>query len=147
MKGRLHSLALVVTLVAPACQDGTGPGQRVVGVIGYEYLATEYGIPTPDPVQLPDSVRAGVPFDVVVTTADGGGCLEAAGADAVVEKLLANVIPYDRRLDGCIDALVWHPRPVTLEFASPGDAVLVVQGKGGKTGWTVVDKKITVLAR
>lgn len=39
----------------------------------------------------------------------------------------------------------WLPRVVTVQFDRPGTALVVVQGRGASV-WTVVEKRITVLA-
>jgi hypothetical protein len=138
---------LLAILASVACHDATGPSERVVGIIGYDKLYEDLGFTTPDPVEAPDTVRVGVPFDIVVTTLDFGMWLEEAGAEVQVSQLLAGIVPYDwdpsTRLDG--GRVRWLPRVVTVQFDRPGTALVVVQGRGASV-WTVVEKRITVLA-
>lgn len=143
---------LLAILASVACHDATGPSERVVGIIGYEEFFPD-DFPTPDPVEAPDTVRVGVPFDIVVTTLDFGMWLEEAGAEVQVSQLLAGIVPYDwepsARLDG--GRVRWLPRVVTVQFDRPGTALVVVQGQATSfwtvvEPWTVVERRITVLA-
>ncbi len=139
---------LLAILASVACDDATGPSERVVGIIGYEEFYPD-DFPTPDPVEAPDTVRVGVPFDIVVTTLGPVSCWEEAGAEVQVSQLLAGIVPYDWKPPPlrCVNDIrvQWFPRVVTLQFDRPGTALVVVQGRGASV-WTVVEKRITVLA-
>ena len=145
---------LLAILASVACHDATGPSERVVGIIGYDKLYEDPGFTTPDPVEAPDTVRVGVPFDIVVTTLGFASCWEEAGAEVQVSQLLAGIVPYDWKPSptrGCIDVTRWFPRVVTVQFDRPGAALVVVQGRATSAWtvvepWTVVERRITVLA-
>ncbi len=126
-----------------------------MGIIGYDRLYEDDSFPTPDPVEAPDTVRVGVPFDIVVTTLGLVSCWEEAGAEVQVSQLLAGIVPYDWKPAPlrCVDDLrtQWFPRVVTVQFDRPGAALVVVQGQAASfwtvvEEWTVVERRITVLA-
>ncbi len=146
---------LLAILASVACHDATGPRERVVSIIGYDKLYPDDSSPTPDPVEAPDTVRVGVPFDIVVTTLAFASCWEEAGEEVLVSQLLVSIVPYDwkpsptRCLDG--GRVRWLPRVVTVQFDRPGTALVVVQGQATSfwtvvEPWTVVERRITVLA-
>ncbi len=144
---------LLAILASVACDDATGPSERVVGIIGYDRLYEDDSFPTPDPVEAPDTVRVGVPFDIVVTTIGLVSCWEEAGAEVQVSQLLAGIVPYDWKPSPttCGERVQWFPRVVTVQFDRPGTALVVVQGQATSfwtvvEPWTVVERRITVLA-
>src|SRR5690348_4723204 len=70
-----------------ACRSPAAQGpQRVIGVID-----AGAGL---SPLTLPDTVHAGMPFAITVTTF-GGACDQADGADVQTSDLSADVTPYD----------------------------------------------------
>ena len=121
---------LLAILASVACDDATGPSERVVGIIGYDKLYDGPGFPTPDPVEAPDTVRVGVPFDIVVTTLVFASCWEEAGEEVLVSQLLVSIVPYDWKPSPttCLDGgrVQWLPHVVTVQFDRPGTALVVV---------------------
>ncbi|HEX8275090.1 MAG TPA: hypothetical protein VF615_20825 [Longimicrobiaceae bacterium] len=87
---------------------------------------------TDPPVALaaPDTVRAGVDFQVTATTL-GGGCERAGETEAQVGGGVAVVTPYDYTELGvdCPDILRHLHHAATLRFPAPGKAVVRVQGR------------------
>jgi hypothetical protein len=111
------------------------------------------GAPRPG-VSAPDTVRAGAPFSVVVTTVGPTVCWVASGAQVEMQPGVATITPFDYTPEddwtSCGDALLELSRSVTVTFPQPGDAVLRVQGRrvvGGNfqaEERVVLEKKIRV---
>ena len=86
------------------------------------------------PLVAPDTVTAGVPFDVTVTTIGLDTCWREAGATIVSELRRITITPYDRidrTQSGCGDAIISIPRTVRVVFGQRGDATLRVEGRRG----------------
>ena len=114
-----------------ACGSTTEPQPREqLGVISF------YGDPVV--IDVPDTVAAGVPFEVSVRTY-GGGCISKARTDVRMEGDTVHVRPFDRHSghDVCTDILHMfdHRAQVTLDAAGafefvfhgraePGDAAV-----------------------
>jgi hypothetical protein len=148
---RNSSLIVVaaISLAAAACDIATGPrdDRSRVGIIEWQAasastLAANATFNARDPYDAPilvapDTVQAGVPFDVTVTTIGASGCWKADGARVSATAVLAVITPYDlaptRHANGdpmfCTGALVSLSRPVQLTFAEPGDATIRVEGR------------------
>jgi hypothetical protein len=135
-------LLLVVPLVAGACLSSTGPDWVVVpGFIGVASL----GVPL-EVVSAPDTVNAGEPFNVVVTTYGSSSCTRAAGANSSASGLSASIVPLDSVLRGdvvCTADLHPFPRNVSLTFATAGQGLIAVTGRG-RTADTTVTRSILV---
>lgn len=143
---RYSSSAIVLLAMIPACDIVTGPDaeDRVVGIIEWQSDATHVRVAAADPrtvVAAPDTVTAGVPFTVTITTIGLSGCWSQDGATRSVSGLTANVTPYDRvieEIDGlpisCTAALVDLPRDISLSFAQTGTATLRVSGRRIRNG-------------
>ncbi|MEJ2678090.1 MAG: hypothetical protein P8174_03325 [Gemmatimonadota bacterium] len=123
---RLAAAVLAGTILA-GCGRVTGPGsdvleQRRVGVIDLY----SQGIA----VTVPDTVQAGVPFVVSVTTY-GDGCDRQDGTDVQATKLLASVTPYDLHANSavCTDVLKLFQHQANVVFPEPGSAAIVVYGR------------------
>ncbi|HEV2736033.1 MAG TPA: hypothetical protein VGV85_14395 [Longimicrobiaceae bacterium] len=117
--------ALAVVLAAcTALPSGQEPEERRVGIIRL------YQTDPPGVLVVPDTVRAGVDFQVAATTL-GGGCERAGETEVAVSGGLATLTPYDytRRAEACADILRHLPHTATLRFASPGQAVVLLQGR------------------
>jgi hypothetical protein len=117
--------ALAVVLAAcTGLPGGQEPDERRVGIIRL------YQTDPPDVLVVPDTVRAGVDFQVAATTL-GGGCERAGETEVDVRGGLATVTPYDytARAAACTDILRFLPHTATLRFASPGEAVVRLQGR------------------
>src|SRR5467141_1683469 len=85
---RLASVLPALLAVLAACTSVSDEGEyRVVGLI--DEAGTSF-----DALVVPDTVRAGIPFTVTVSTF-GSSCLRPDGSDAQVFGLIANVTPYD----------------------------------------------------
>ncbi|HEU0076169.1 MAG TPA: hypothetical protein VFQ76_00890 [Longimicrobiaceae bacterium] len=131
-------------LLAAACSGASDPdSRRVVGVI-----ALDAGAPDPPgALAAPDTVAAGAPFTVTVTTRGSSSCTRADGAELELRGLLAEIVPYDRdgtRLRACTDDLHAFPRDVTVRFAAPGRAVVRVRGRDLRGGPAVVEAGVVV---
>lgn len=117
--------ALAVVLAAcTASPIGQEPEERNVGIIRL------YQTDPPSALVVPDTVRAGVDFPVAATTL-GGGCERAGETEVSVSGGLATVTPYDYtvRTASCTDILRFLPHTATLRFATPGRAVVRLQGR------------------
>lgn len=143
-------LVLAATLLLPACSL-LEPEQweRVVGVI-------EIGGEHPPPVQLPESVEAGVPFNARVVTYGSGNCTKPNGAEVELIGSRAEIVPYDLEYRGpwkrgsyyvaCTDDLAPYPREVSLQFDDPGDAEIRVLGRP-LIGDGLVEYRFPILVR
>jgi hypothetical protein len=123
---RLHAAGALAVAVA-ACTGLPGaqePDERNVGIIRL------YQTDPPAALVVPDTVRAGVDFQVAATTLVGG-CERAGETEVEVRDRLATVTPYDytARTASCTDILRFLPHAATLRFASPGEAVVRLQGR------------------
>jgi hypothetical protein len=135
--------ALAPLLLLAACSGVIAPdpaSRRVVGVI-------DVGGGTPRALAAPDTVAAGAPFTVTVTTFGSSSCTRADGAELEVRGLVAEIVPYDRELTGdvaCTDDLRPFPRDVTVSFAAPGQATVRVLGRGLGGGASVLEARVVV---
>lgn len=137
--------AVVAALLGSACELITGTqGKRVVGVLEWgPYTVRTSSVPAsatlartdPDLPRLlaPDTVQAGVPFTVTITTIGLRVCWKEAGAEVELRQNLAIVTPYDftpETKDGyCADTTVLLRRDVELRFDTEGEAVIRVAGR------------------
>lgn len=121
----------LISILSVSCGSVFGPeGTDIIGVILYE----ENGPPAD--IQVPDTVDAGEPFTMTVTTYDHAlpdACIvEGDRTDVTSEGMQAVVTPYDRSVpvgDGCPLEL-WHNAHTTeLRFDSPGRATVLIRGK------------------
>lgn len=137
-EGGVHAVGILAWVARP------GPGPTQSG---------SAGAPRPG-VSAPDTVRAGAPFSVVVTTVGPTVCWMASGAQLEIQPGLAVITPYDYTPEddwtSCGDSLLELSRSVTVTFAQAGDAVLRVHGRrvvGGNfqaEERVVLEKKIHV---
>ena len=138
----LHLTSLLPALVAglAACSSLFDEGEhRVVGLI--DEAGTSF-----DALVVPDTVRAGIPFTVTVSTF-GSSCLRPDGADAQVLGLIANVTPYDVAPPSgsvCTADFRAFPRAVTLTFGAPGDALVRLHGRGFRTSMLTLEEAVFV---
>jgi hypothetical protein len=119
-----HALALLTGLLAAACSS-TGPGGGRI-VRGPALLAF-YGAATE--VQVPTTVRVGVPFTVTATSF-GGGCIARGETAVTVVGLTAEVRPYrDETVEvACSSELRLDQNAVVIQFDSPGEARIRIIG-------------------
>ncbi|MEW5931336.1 MAG: hypothetical protein AB1941_28045 [Gemmatimonadota bacterium] len=135
-------LAVPALLALAACGGGlSDPGsRRVPGVI-------DTGGGGDRALAVPDTVAAGAPFTVAVTTFGSSSCTRPDGAELEVRGLVAEVVPYDREAAGarvCTDDLAPFPRDVTVRFASPGRATVRVRGRDLRGRPAVVEAGVVV---
>ena len=140
---RLIALMSALTAGLTACNAlfGDGDGERrEIGVI-------DAGTST-DALVMPDTVQAGVPFAITVTTF--GSCLRPDGVDIHVAGATADITPYDITLGSgvvCPAILVDFPRSVTLSFDTPGTATVRLHGRSFSPGaGTVTVEEAAVVA-
>jgi hypothetical protein len=117
--------ALAVALAAcTASPSEEVPEDRRIGILRL------YQTDPPAALVVPDTVRAGVDFQVSATTL-GGGCERAGETEVDVQTGVATVIPYDYTQRGvdCPDILRFLPHAAVLRFAAPGEAVVRLRGR------------------
>lgn len=155
---KTSSLILIPALLAgAACNGGENflpdPSQvRHVGIVEWSASNAQYfADPAMGVITAPDTVTAGQPFQVTITTVGASGCWRAAGAEKAVQGSLATITPFDRVEDGfCTGALVSLPRAVELRFDVPGEATIraygrrVLDGKLHAATERTVEKRIIV---
>jgi hypothetical protein len=118
---RRHLPGLAILLLA-ACSEITHAGERRPGVIESRYL-------TVPALVAPDSVTAGAPFDITVTTLGSSGCWQPDASEVVATGNELRVTPFDRVLHVyCTQALVAVPRTVQVRLDHPGTAWVRLQG-------------------
>jgi hypothetical protein len=110
---------------------GEHPEVPVLSVPGGEFVfpGGEYDWDLPA-LEAPDTVRAGVPFDIVVRTFKYGP-YGTGRADLRLTGGTAEVAPWDIHRKNPRE-LEWHaraPRLVRISFAQPGEGLIVVAGE------------------
>ena len=111
-------------------------------VIGFVNGGTSIGLV----VEAPDTVTAGVAFDVTVNTFGSSSCVRAERLDVEVLGRVARLTPYDRIAPPnsvCTPDLSAHPHTAPVTFPSPGAATLEVLGRTA-AGDTVVRRAVVV---
>jgi hypothetical protein len=83
----------------------------------------------PTDITVPDSVDAGVPFEVGIRSY-GFGCRTLGETPTVVQALIAQVAPYDleRVNDACPAVIQTFDHRATLTLSTPGAAQVVILG-------------------
>ncbi|MFL5543543.1 MAG: hypothetical protein ACJ792_02475 [Gemmatimonadaceae bacterium] len=135
---RSFSAALTLPLVM-ACHSSTGPGRaRVIGNIDASGTSLQV-------IDAPATVAVNQAVAIRVSTF-GNSCVSAAGAEVVVDGLIAAITPYDMVSSGqCLDYMAMYPRDVQVRFAQPGTATIRVTGRrDGEAGLITVERSITV---
>ena len=145
----MKSLSFLLVLIAllAAC-DGSRM-ERKVGIIESDTSLGE------EVISAPETVQAGVPFEVIVRTF-GGSCIDPDGLEVNMERNLAVLVPYDlytipgRGVD-CPLIFEAESHTAQLTFSEPGSATIRVEGRsenyavtGGSGGQAVVEKMIQV---
>jgi hypothetical protein len=134
----LRFLLPALPLALAACDSVMGPPLvRRVGILEWRMSVSPADPEAPSPfgpaVTAPDTVEAGVPFTIRVTTIGPSLCWRAAGAEVEQGAARAVVTPFDWTPEseeiGCADAVTHLPREVRLRFARRGDALLRVEGR------------------
>lgn len=146
---RLISLTLAAGLSLGGCGSLSSPdGRGVVGVIQIES-------DQPLSIVAPDTVAAGEPFALTVTTYShslpGNLCVDGAEDTRVrIEGVSAVVTPYDRAVhssDGCPFVLRKIPHTAQLEFSSTGVATIIVQGRVKEEGKAFPTEDLVTVTR
>lgn len=145
---KLSVIAATALLFLGACESITGPRwRRVVGILKWEQQRSDSRL-APSVVMAasgtidrlssgliaPDTVQAGVPFAVTVTTIGPTSCWEPAGAEVRTEPGVAIITPYDLTPEDlsetrCGDSRSNLARQVVLRFDARGEAVVRVAGR------------------
>ena len=111
-------------------------------IIGFVNGGTSIGLV----VEAPESVTAGVAFDVTVNTFGSSSCVRAERLDVEVVGSVARLTPYDRVAppnSECSADVGAHPHTAQVTFPTPGAAMLEVHGRTA-AGDTVVRKAVVV---
>lgn len=142
----------VVALAFSAGCDLFGPdGERVMGVIGSEEVGSPQAgtsvrasVSAEDrpgwmdvedfwdrpPLEAPDTVTAGEPFEIIVRTSGMGGCWQPDGQRIKAMAGVIEVTPFDRVAGpNCLGADWWLERTAEVVFNDPGKAVLRLTGR------------------
>ncbi len=105
----------------------------------------------PQPILAPDTVLAGNPFDVVVSTIGLDGCWRAGGETREVGDGVVEIAPYDVHSGAsiCTEIIQYLYHHVVLELPQPGVWVIRVKGRrvrADNTTWhePVVAEKLVV---
>jgi hypothetical protein len=137
---RLAARTAALAAGVAACSEPLDEGEhRVIGVIDASGTAN-------DPLVVPATVRARVPFSITVSTF-GSSCLRPDGAAARVSGTKASVTPYDLMPPPdlfCPAILGVFPRAVTLTFDTPGVATVQLHGRGFSTPTITLEETIVV---
>lgn len=131
----MHSIAARIVALGSmvlilGCSSAVGLDQeRRIGVIA--------GFNEDDPrIEAPDTVAAGEPFTVTVTTY-GNTCVEKGDTEVRTQDLEATVTPYDFYTVGetivCGEVLNLFEHTVALTFAEPGTARVIVRGRESRS--------------
>ena len=116
---------------------------RVIGVIGPGEFDQE-----PSPLVAPDTVQTCSTVEVEVTTTGPNMCWSADGAEVEHEGDVVTIVPYDLVEQGaCAQAIVHPSRTVELQFDTPGEVTLRVQGRASQHDEEItseVEKTLTV---
>jgi hypothetical protein len=135
-------LLLLAASSLSACQSITSGAETRTGVIDSPYLRTAALV-------APDSVNAGTPFTVTVTTLGYSGCWQAVGVREEYFASGVTLVPVDQIHDGaCTGMLSELPRSASLRLDQPGTATLRVDGlkevAGGGFVTTRLERSIVV---
>jgi hypothetical protein len=129
-------LALSALLMGvAACEPGTfepGPeARRHLGIVEWaQSNAQTLADPAISAITAPDTVTAGQPFQVTVTTVGPNSCWRVAATELALQPSLATITPFDRVIDGiCAQALVSLQHTVQVRFDVRGQATLRANGR------------------
>jgi hypothetical protein len=135
-----RSFAVGLCLVLMACHSSPieSRGGRVVGTI-------DAGGTLDKVIEAPTAVSPGQSFTITVSTF-GNSCVTPAGADVVIDGLIATITPYDVIAGGnCLDYLKPYPREVQLSFGQAGAAIIRVTGASFyQPGLVAVERPLVV---
>jgi hypothetical protein len=85
----------------------------------------------PRALEIPDTVAAGTPVRVTVTTVGPNGCWSAAGMEIRQESALVELTPMDQfsGAEVCTEILGYLSRSVDLTFTTPGAVTVRATGR------------------
>lgn len=126
-----RAIALGAVMATAACNTLFGVDdeiklERQLGVLSY-YDALAY-------IELPGSVRRGVPFDVMVRTY-GGGCVAQGDTEVNVSGMVATIAPFDSFIvklpsrRECTADLRYYQHRARMSFATTGQATVIIRGR------------------
>jgi len=136
-------LLLATALFLTGCDlFGSDDGPAVdVGIVAWETgqasaatLASSLNLETFEPLTAPDTVQANTTFEVVVRTITATSCYEAARTDIDTDDArVVGITPYDHDPTAsdvvCPDAISTVERTLDLQFDTPGDALIRLNGQ------------------
>ena len=145
---RASALALLSVV---ACSNVTGADERYVDGVRYERRPSVLAYANGDApkISAPDTVQAGVPFSVTVTTY-GGGCIVPGETATIRSGSTVEVRPFEwfvapGQSVGCTLELRFLPHTVSVTLPARGTARLRVIGRQQPEGAMVsVDRVIVV---
>jgi hypothetical protein len=97
-------------------------------------------------IDFPDTVQAGVDFNVRVNTF-GGGCHAAGDTEFTVEGFEAVISPYDieRRSNICTTDLRVFEHEAIIRFGAAGTGYVTVRGRMGPGGGTISVRRAVIV--
>lgn len=110
-------------------------------------VAPDGDVLVPSPVVMaPDTVVAGQPFDVVVTTIGLSGCWRAADQQVRVRDGVVDLTPTDMHSGAraCTEILLYLAHPSTLTLDEPGEWILRVSGRRMRQGDDTWEEPVAV---
>ena len=135
-----RSFAVALSLLSVACHQSPVDSHdgRVVGTI-------DAGGTLNRVIEAASTIPVGQSFSITVSTF-GNSCVSAAGADVVIDGLIATITPYDVIAGGnCLDYLKPYPREVQLSFVQAGAAIIRVTGASFyQSGLVAVERPLVV---
>lgn len=153
IRPRYSPLLVFLSMAAPGCERSSDAFEGGLGVAEYRVLAEipgarEQRLPV---LVVPDSVEAGLPFRVELTTVVGG-CERAGEVQIRRTDQQITFIPYtyERRDSGliCPPILGLPRRTLTLQLDQPGEVLLRVRGQvrdaDGKVRTRTLERRIVV---
>lgn len=142
---------LAALLLAAACTNITGADDKVVDGVRYERRPSVLGYAhgTAPNIVAPDTVQAGVPFSVTVTTY-GGGCIMPGETATIRSTSTVEVRPFEWFVAAgqnvaCTDDLRILPHTVSVTLPTPGTATLRVIGRQQPEGATISLERLLVV--
>lgn len=117
-------LVLLAVLALGGCDSLTGPDSRRV-------LGTVVHVDGEPLISVPDTVEAGEPFTVSVTTTWPDTCGSLDETEVRASGTEVHVIPWDRvdEADDCAQVIEEYDHSVTLSRATPAVLDLTVHGR------------------
>jgi hypothetical protein len=154
-----NSLALLSALLMgtaacdmPATFEPGPDARRHVGIVEWSRSDVQtFADPALGVITAPDTVTAGQPFQVTVTTVGPNSCWRVASTELASQPSVATITPFDRVIDGiCAQALVSLQHTAQVRFDVRGEATIraygrrVVDGNLNAATDRTVEKKVIV---